>query len=700
MTKTARVLVLSGCVLLLAGLLAGFVNRELLDAKRFAEHADAVRQDDAVARQAGIRITDALLTAEPDLTALRPVLESTGAAVFGSPAFGPVVEGAVEPVHRAFFDSGDDQVVLRLADAGVILTAVAEAHAPELAAQLPSDLDVTLAQVADHSFAARTIRTAHVVSTLAWLLPVAALLCFAGAAALTRSLRDTMRLASLATAALGLALAVVVLVTSIVLDRVETDTMSRAVLVAGWDQLSGPLLQLAVAVTAAGLVAAYATELAMGTRRTPGELLADLAARRDRTGWRLTVAGGLTALGVAVVLEPLTVVRVVLVMAGAAIAVLGLVWLLDVAADLLAERRQRRATADHPRSPWSRRGARVTGVACLVVVVAAAGTTWNGHRGATELQPPRVATVCNGSAALCDRPYDEVVFPGTHNSMSAADEPGWLFAEQPTGVIGQLDDGIRVFLIDTWYGRRTDRRGRVATAGPSRAEAEKEFRQTYGKAALTSALRIIDTLKLTPVGPTEPYLCHSMCELGAVEWEPLMEEVRDWLAAHPQEVVTFFLQDQISPAATAEVFSASGLLPVLHTPTPGEPWPTLGEMVTSGRRVVVLSENESGGTDYPWLLPGFTWVQDTPFDGREVEDLGCEPNRGAPDAPLFLVNHWLNNVDRRVSDAATVNAADVLGARLDRCVRERRPVTYVAVDFYDLGDLFGEVDRLNGVSPE
>ena len=40
---------------------------------------------------------------------------------------------------------------------------------------------------------------------------------------------------------------------------------------------------------------------------------------------------------------------------------------------------------------------------------------------------------CNGSLDLCDRPYDEVATPATHNSMSAGDYPGWTFAQQEEG---------------------------------------------------------------------------------------------------------------------------------------------------------------------------------------------------------------------------------------------------------------------------
>ena len=41
-------------------------------------------------------------------------------------------------------------------------------------------------------------------------------------------------------------------------------------------------------------------------------------------------------------------------------------------------------------------------------------------------------------AALCDRPLDQVVFPGAHNAMSAADYPGWMFPNQELGMAAQL----------------------------------------------------------------------------------------------------------------------------------------------------------------------------------------------------------------------------------------------------------------------
>ena len=45
-----------------------------------------------------------------------------------------------------------------------------------------------------------------------------------------------------------------------------------------------------------------------------------------------------------------------------------------------------------------------------------------------------------------------------------------------------------------------------------------------------------------------------------------------------------------------------------------------------------------------------------------------------------------------------MNAADVLGPRVQQCQAERGQIpNFVAVNYYNLGDVFGVVDRLNGL---
>jgi hypothetical protein len=336
------------------------------------------------------------------------------------------------------------------------------------------------------------------------------------------------------------------------------------------------------------------------------------------------------------------------------------------------------------------------GAAILAVVGLLLTAAWPAGQDLPEALGQDLET-CNGDAALCSRPYDAVAFPSTHNSMAAASEPGWFFAEQPDGIVAQLDHGIRVLLVDSWYGQRTQRRGIIANTDDSRAAALAEARASFGEASLRSALRLRDALQLTPRGPVEPYLCHALCELGSTKWLPVMKAVGVWLAAHPREVVTVFVQDTVSPADTAQVIRQAGLLPYVYTPEADGRWPTLGQMIESGQRLVVLMENHGGGTTYPWLLPGFQWVQETPFLFRRPGQLSCRANRGSPDAPLFLLNHWITDKRREVSNAARVNARGVLLTRARECQAERGLLpNFVAVDFYDRGDLFGVVDTLNG----
>ncbi|HXI59843.1 MAG TPA: hypothetical protein VNO55_27435, partial [Polyangia bacterium] len=56
---------------------------------------------------------------------------------------------------------------------------------------------------------------------------------------------------------------------------------------------------------------------------------------------------------------------------------------------------------------------------------------------------------CNGYQELCDRRFDQVVFPAAHNAMSNADD-GWVFPDQTHSIARQLEDGIRAMLIDTY----------------------------------------------------------------------------------------------------------------------------------------------------------------------------------------------------------------------------------------------------------
>lgn len=698
---TSRALSALGVALLVLGAVAGVVNREVLDGDRFLAHVDDVRADPEVSRGLGRLLTDRIIAAQPDLTAARPLLESAATAVVASPSSRVAARAAVAPLHRSLTGEERSSVVLRLADVAVVLVASARALSPQVESALPADLDVRLSQFADDEFSEEAIWQARLTGWLAGVAPALALVLLFAAGWLreeapSRRLRGGLAWVGRGAVASGVILALLLVVVGFLVGRSDETVLSGALQQAIWAELSGTFW------TASALLASIGCLLVLATRLEGLPRLGSLPAlltRADspRAGSpRSSVAWAVAALvlGAALVLQPLGVLRVLAQTLGVTLTLLGLARFLSAALQALRERSARGRTVRSDRRTGSRTAIAVGGLALLVTyIVAVVPDEKLDAVPASESGPP----TCNGHVELCARRFDEVAFPATHNSMAAADE-GWFFAEQPDGILSQLDHGIRVLLIDSWYAQATSRPGVVANTEDDRAAAIAEVRRTIGPEGVDSALRLRKALNLRPSGPAQHYLCHGICELGSTEWLPVMEDVAAWVRSHPRDVITFFIQDMVSPADTAELVERAGLQPFVHLQRTGEPWPTLGSMIDSGRRVVIMMEEESGGRDHPWLLPGFEWVQDTPYLFRTPGTFSCAPNRGTADASLFLVNHWVTDKAREVTNARKVNARDVLLPRLERCQAERgRLPNFVAVDFYDQGDLLDVVDTLNGL---
>lgn len=699
MSKFTRLLVVLGSFVLLCGTLFGVINHEVLDGNRFASHVDAIRSDPAVSHEVGIIITNKVIAADPDLTIARPLIESTASTLVRSSVFGAPIRAMVTPIHQTLTVAGGNNVVLRLADLGAVLVAAVSTVAPDATASLPADFDVTLANVGGQGFAATTIKYTHLIKTLAWSFPLIAIMLFAGAVTLSRRRRVVLRSIGVAITATGLTLSAALLIGGAVAARMSTDTLASALGVASWHELNGPLWWAAGLTAAAGYLLLWGTQLEAHSdiRATATIAVRWLRNTPETVSGQLAHGAVLLGIGIAVLVRPLAAVSAVVIACAFIVALHGLSELLGAAI------RGRSGSLPALSRLLSRPEFRIgtAAFACLAMVVSL--VAWNArppHAAVAAIGSTVTVQVCNGHIELCDRRYDEVAYPATHNAMSAADQDGWFLAEQPTGLVGQLNDGIRTFLIDTWPGQETTRKRLVANTAASRAAGIEQAKEAYGPAVLASALRLYDATSPTAVGPAQSYLCHAVCELGSTLWEPEMRKVKTWMDAHPREVVTFFLEDYVTPAATAKVFKDAKLMPFVYTPKSGKPLPTLGSMIDSGKRIVVLAEHEGGGTTYPWILQGFDWAQDTNYDSMRESDFSCDRLRGKADSPLFLVNHWLNRPQYRVSDATKVNSAKVLGARLDRCQTQRKHIpNYVAVDYYNHGDLFAEVDRLNKVSP-
>ncbi len=661
--------------------LTWYAHRTVFDTDGFADRVDASLQQPAVSTEIARRAAAAAIAARPDLVAVRPLLESAAQAVVAGPAFRSLARGAARDVHRSVFDSGAGTVTLTVSDAGVLLAEALRHQRPDLASEIPANLRVRVGGVTDDAqrAAVRAVALGDRIRSLALLSLLAAFLLGAATVAVTRPRRVALLRLGLATAVLGgLALVAVELA-----PRALTSSAAEHALLSTW---LDPLLGWCSALCAAGAICA----LAAGSAARPVDLPAlgrrGFAAVRGARDPRLRAARALAAvaLGVALIAWPERLLEIVAVSAGLALVLAGVSELFRLAG----------TPAPAPRVAGPRRrGGRIAALAAMLIGALAAAVV---VAGAGAAAPVRVGR-CNGSEALCDRPLDTVAFVGTHNSMSADGEPGWLFAAQDAGIDAQLADGVRALLIDTHYGFATPRG--VATDLSRESISRAKVVAEAGEQFVQTAERLRARIGYNGGGTREVFLCHAFCEVGATRAVTALAGVHRFLVAHPEEVLILSIEDDTDPQDTEAVIRESGLVREVYRGSVTGPWPTLRTMIERDERVLVLVENHPGPE--PWMHRQPAVVQETPYHFGDASALAapasCAPNRGGTAGPLMLLNHWVDTSPApRRTIAREVNAAAFLDARLAHCRAQHRPSPNIlAVDFYREGDAFAVARRLD-----
>jgi hypothetical protein len=188
-------------------------------------------------------------------------------------------------------------------------------------------------------------------------------------------------------------------------------------------------------------------------------------------------------------------------------------------------------------------------------------------------------------------------------------------------------------------------------------------------------------------GPREVWLCHTVCELGATRLTQTLTEMRTYLRSNPGAVLMVVLESYVRDASLQQAFKATDTEQYAATLDHNRPLPTLGELVASGKRMVVFTEKPPSGT-VPWLNDAFAWTQDTPLGNRAPGDFTCKRFRGTRTSPMLMLNNWIERFPPSRSAQRAVLTDAFLTKRIATCEKERdMPVTGVAVDFYDEGDI-------------
>ena len=515
----ALFLAVLAAVATVGAVLALYLRFEVAERDAFADRAAAafdrpeVRQ--VVAREVVVQLIDRGST---DLVAARPVLEGVVEALVGTPPFERLVRAAAAQTHQVLFERDDNSLVFDLADVSTVVLSGMRSVSPDIAKRVPDDVDARLVDVRERNFAGDTLEAADTVRRLAVWLPVLAVLLLAGALLLAADRRRTLTRYGLALGMSGI-VAVVALSTgrAVLLGSIQgTDEIPRADIQAAvggvWDSFLGDLRSLILIVALVGFVLASS----ILTVADPVAVRARVAAltRRPANAPLAALRGiAFVALGILVLLQPGEALRFVAYVGGAGLVYLGSSELLRV---LGSSRRVERA------SPV-RRVAAVVGVAVLTALAATMTAAFVLDRGE---QPAAVAASpgagCNGMRELCGRRVNDVLFPGTHNAMSAADVPGWALTNQRRAIPRQLKDGIRLFLLDPHYGRK-GQSGRVLTDFAGEGRDRNKVARELDPAALAAARRLGPSLTRGSPGPRDIWLCHTLCELGATRFTDTLE---------------------------------------------------------------------------------------------------------------------------------------------------------------------------------
>lgn len=697
--------VASIALLVVAGVLfplvvvVNWAGTTLFDSNTFSERAVEPLDSEPVREELSRKLTEQLVRAgNQQAVNFRPAFELALEGVIDSDTFRSIFRNAVRHTHQAILAGRSGGQGLDLGASFAIITqSLQVSGGAGNAQQSQRGLDNSLSDVTDRLDDLGIWDLEDNAGTIAVAALIVSLAAAAGSILLAENRRQATRRLGFAAIIGGLSIPVVLFVANWFIGRQIDDSELANAMTGALGEVTDDLRLTGLWIAAYGIVLAAAAAPS-GVRYTPAEVwrrARGWVERRRSTTWG-TVLLAVIALFISVIFiqEPTGNFELLIRAAALWVGYLGVTEILRLVRTVTARTRERR-------SVWPR--VAVIGTTLVVIIALVTFGFILTTRGAATAASESGEQACNGDRSLCDLRLDQVTFPGAHNAMSSSLYSGYLFAEHINTISDQLNEGVRSFLIDTYYAVPssaripgtntpivlTDRVAQEAARAATKAEVDEDPAQAERAAQLAG--------RATPAADAQRdiYLCHNRCETGAVPFTTALNDFKLFLDTNPDDVVMTIIQDATSPADTAAAIEAAGLSHRVATLRPGEPLPTLRELIESGRTLLVFAERGDPGGP-PWYHAAYEWFQETTYTFPNRKAFDCQPHRGSPDAPLFLINHWVSTSPPDPKVGGGANAREVLEQRVDRCLTERGLVpNVIATDFAETGDLVSTVEDLN-----
>lgn len=290
---------------------------------------------------------------------------------------------------------------------------------------------------------------------------------------------------------------------------------------------------------------------------------------------------------------------------------------------------------------------------------------WEVERG-LDPSNPEDGIVCNDLAEYCLRSYDNFTFAETHNSFSTYENGVWMAVNHYTALQAQWDGGIRAYMLDVHHLSKQD-------------TEPDDVRFCHGDPDSTLFYPCIYS------------------EVDAFTW---LSDLGSLMNNSSGDVVTLLLENYVPGEHVEYLFNKTGMMDRAYVHEPGEPWPSLGELVLNGTDLVIYWDY---GFDerYPWLHHAWTHSWDTPYGEQEQTDMSCRVGRGDIEQPVWHMNNWLSSI-YGLADPVRSNDVNDYETLLNRALFcwefvGNRP-TFIAVDYWEDGEITNVTITLNKMS--
>ncbi len=257
---------------------------------------------------------------------------------------------------------------------------------------------------------------------------------------------------------------------------------------------------------------------------------------------------------------------------------------------------------------------------------------------------------CNGHESLCDKSYDEVAYLTTHNAYNS-EQDDFMLPNQTYGITQQLNDGVRGLMIDV-----------------------------YNEDGV-------------------PTVYHGFTFLGTALFADNLLEIKDFLIANPNEIITIILECYTTADIIEQALTDAGLSSFLYTKN-GD-WATLQQMIDSNQRLVIFTDVDDAGPTQNWYHYVWNHAVETHFSVNDTADINCDYNRGDAWNELFIFNHFITHPSFGTGlpeESEIANSNPFFLNRVLECQEfHNKFPNFITLDFYEKGDALQVVNTLNSI---